>query len=153
MTVDDSAVAQPIEANARLAIAAHLIFARYVLFAAVAGLSNLAAQELTVRLLPTSPVMTSVLVGTGIGFVVKYALDKKWIFFDEYDSHAAELRKIIVYGGFGVATTLLFWAVELGALWLLRTTTAKYLGAAVGLSLGNWIKYLLDKHYVFGRTT
>ncbi len=132
-------------------LAAHVIFARYVFFAVIAGLSNLAAQEATVRIVPSWPVMVSVLVGTGIGFFVKYALEKKWIFFDDYDGHAAEIRKIVVYGLFGVGTTILFWGIELGALWIWQTTTAKYVGAAIGLSLGNWIKYLLDKHYVFRR--
>lgn len=132
-------------------LAAHVIFARYVFFAVIAGLSNLAGQEATVRIVPSWPVMVSVLVGTGIGFFVKYALEKKWIFFDDYETHAAEIRKIVVYGVFGVGTTILFWAIELGALWVWQTTTAKYIGAAIGLSLGNWIKYLLDKHYVFRR--
>ena len=66
----------------RPVVAAHEIFVRYVLFAIAAGLANLAAQELTVRALPILPVLGSILVGTGVGFFVKYALDKRWIFFD-----------------------------------------------------------------------
>lgn len=149
-TQDDTPIATEGSAP-RSFLAAHVIFARYVFFALISGLANLGAQEIVVRMAPTWSVMVSVLTGTGIGFVVKYALEKKWIFFDAYDTHAAEVRKIVVYGLFGVGTTLLFWGIELGALWLWQTTTAKYVGAAVGLSLGNWIKYLLDKHYVFGR--
>lgn len=132
-------------------LAAHEVFARYVLFATIAGLANLGAQEMTIRALPDVPVMLSILVGTGGGFIVKYVLDKRWVFFDDYDSHAAEARKIFVYGLFSVGTTLLFWGVELAAWRVGGTTAAKYAGAVVGLSLGNWIKYLLDKKYVFGR--
>jgi putative flippase GtrA len=95
--------------------------------------------------------MVSVLFGTGVGFVLKYLLDKRWIFFDDYCGHSAELRKFVVYGLFRVGTTLLIWGMELGAWHLWQTTVAKYSGAVVGLSLGNRIKYLLDKHYVFGR--
>lgn len=151
MSIDEGTPLAATTVEPRSFLAAHVIFARYVFFAVIAGVANLASQEATVRLLPALPVMVSVLVGTGIGFFVKYALEKRWIFFDSYESHAAEIRKITIYGVFGVGTTLLFWAIELGALWMWQTTTAKYIGAVVGLSLGNWIKYLLDKHYVFGR--
>jgi putative flippase GtrA len=131
-------------------VGAREIFVRYVLFAVIAGAANLSAQELTIRALPTLPVAVSVLVGTGAGFLVKYALDKRWIFFDAYESHATEIRKIAIYGVSGVATTLVFWGAELGAWTTWRTPEAKYAGAVVGLALGNWIKYRLDKHYVFG---
>jgi len=48
-------------------------------------------------------------------------------------------------------TTLLFCGIGLGA-WLCgRRPRPTTLGAVVGRSLGDWIKYLLDKHYVFGR--
>jgi len=130
-------------------LAAHVIFVRYVLFAVVASIANLVSQEAAVRLVPWAPLMVSVLAGTGVGFVVKYVLDKRWVFLDGYDNHSAELRKIVIYGFFGIATTLLFWVIELGAWHIWQTVTAKYIGAAIGLALGNWIKYTLDKHYVF----
>lgn len=135
----------------RPALAARAVFIRYVLFAVVSGIANLGAQEIVVRLLPLWPVMVSVLAGTGIGFFVKYVLEKRWVFLDEYETHAAEIRKLAIYGFFGIGTTILFWSVEMGAWHIWQTSEAKYAGAVVGLSLGNWIKYLLDKHYVFGR--
>ena len=132
-------------------LAAHVIFTRYVFFAVLSGVANLAAQEIATRVVPLAPLMLSVLIGTGVGFLTKYVMEKRWIFLDPYESHAAELRKITVYGLFGVGTTLLFWAIELGAWHVWGTVEAKYLGAALGLALGNWIKYVLDKHWVFGR--
>lgn len=141
------------DATERPFLAAHAVFVRYVLFAVIAGLANLGAQEATVRIAAGLPLMVSVLAGTGVGFFVKYLLEKRFIFFDAWESHAAELRKITVYGLFGVGTTLLFWAIELGAWHLWQTVEAKYVGAAVGLALGNWIKYLMDKHWVFGRSS
>jgi len=134
---------------ARPTLSAQAIFLRYVLFAIFAGLANLTTQELVFRAAVGFPVMLSILAGTGVGFIVKYLLDKRWVFLDSYETHAAELKKVFVYGVFGVATTALFWGVELAAIRLFHTTEAKYTGAVVGLSLGNWIKYLLDKHYVF----
>ena len=133
-------------------LAAPLIFVRYVLFAIVSGLSNLASQEIVVRALPIAPIMVSVLIGTGVGFFVKYLLEKRWVFLDGYDNHVAEIRKISVYGAFGFGTTLLFWLIELSFWHIWQTMEARYVGAAIGLSVGNWIKYLLDRRYVFPRT-
>ncbi|HUI21342.1 MAG TPA: GtrA family protein [Methylocella sp.] len=140
------------DAPLRQSLSAHVIFTRYVIFAILAGLTNLASQEIVVRSLPAAPIMVSILTGTAVGFIAKYLLDKRWIFFDGYDSHTDELRKITVYGLFGIATTLLFWGVELGFWHLWQTVEAKYFGAAIGLALGNWIKYQLDKEYVFKGT-
>ena len=127
------------------------IFVRYVLFAVLAGLGNLGAQELTARVLPQLPLMLPILVGTAVGFVVKYILDKKWIFQDSFEAHAQEVQKVLKYGIFSLATTLLFWATELVFWHFGQTTTAKYAGAVIGLGAGNWIKYQLDKAYVFKR--
>jgi putative flippase GtrA len=132
-------------------LATHVIFLRYVLFAVVSSLTNLASQEMVIRLVPLAPLMVSVLTGTGIGFLAKYALEKRWIFLDSYDGHTDEIRKIFVYGVFGIATTFLFWGIELGAWRVWQTTGAKYAGAAIGLLLGNWLKYTLDRRYVFRR--
>jgi len=124
---------------------------RYVVFAIAAGLSNLASQEAVVRLFPVLPTMGSVLVGTGVGFLIKYLLDKRWIFHDTFDTHGDEVRKIVVYGFSGVGTTLIFWAAELGFWHLGQTVSAKYIGAALGLSIGNAVKYLLDRKFVFSK--
>jgi putative flippase GtrA len=135
----------------RPSLASHVIFTRYVLFAIVSGLANLAFQEIVVRTVPTLPIMVSVLSGTSVGFWVKYLLEKRWVFLDVYDGHAAEIRKIAIYGIFGIVTTLLFWAIELSFWHMWQTVGAKYVGATIGLSLGNWTKYLLDRRYVFPR--
>jgi putative flippase GtrA len=138
-------------AGLRSSLTRHVIFVRYVIFSAISGLANLASQEGVVRLYPLLPLLVAVVTGTGVGFFVKYALDKRWIFLDSYHDHAAEIRKLAVYGIFGIGTTILFWAVEFGCWYVWQTVEAKYAGAAIGLSLGNWIKYLLDKYFVFSR--
>jgi putative flippase GtrA len=98
---------------------------------------------------PPAPIMASIFFGTAFGFFVKYLLEKRWVFLDGYIGHAAEVRKIFLYGVLGVGTTALFWVIELGFWYSLQTAEAKYVGAAIGLSLGNWIKYHLSKRYVF----
>jgi putative flippase GtrA len=130
-------------------LSAHVIFIRYVTFAIVAGLTNIGAQEIFVRALPLAPIMASIFSGTVLGFFVKYLLEKRWVFLDEFGDHIAETRKIILYGVLGVGTTALFWVIELGFWYSLQTIEAKYVGAAIGLALANWIKFHLSKRYVF----
>jgi putative flippase GtrA len=76
--------------------------------------------------------------------------DKRWIFLDAYESHASEARKIVAYGATGVGATLFFWAIELGAWKIWNTVEAKNLGAVIGIGIGNYMKYLLDKKFAFG---
>ena len=54
---------------------------RYAAFAVIAILANLGAQRIVLALLDTQgELAAAIFVGTGVGLVVKYALDKKWIF-------------------------------------------------------------------------
>jgi putative flippase GtrA len=125
------------------------ILVRYVLFAVVATLVNLAAQEVAIRLAPIAPLAVSILAGTAAGFGVKYILDKRWIFYDAYTSHRDEARKVTLYGLFSVVTTLIFWGFEV-TFWIIwRTDFAKYAGAVLGLAIGYAAKFALDQTYVF----
>jgi putative flippase GtrA len=129
---------------------AHLA-ARYVLFAVIAGAMNLGAQAIVFAIAPVQPLALSILAGTGVGFVVKYLLDKRWIFFDDYHGPAREARKVFLYGSFSVAMTLLFWAFEVGFLAIWGTNSAKYAGAIIGLAIGNFLKYQLDRTFTFNQ--
>jgi putative flippase GtrA len=122
---------------------------RYVLFAVVATVVNLAAQEAAIRLAPIAPLTVSILAGTAAGFAVKYILDKKWIFYDAYTSHRDEARKVALYALFSVVTTLVFWGFEVTFWTIWRTDVAKYAGAVVGLAIGYAAKFALDQTYVF----
>ncbi len=120
-----------------------------MLFAVLATLANLATQELVVRLAPDRQLALSILAGTVVGFALKYALDKKWIFYDAYTSHTSELRKVFLYGLFSVVTTLIFWGVEVMFWTIWETSLAKYAGAVLGLAIGYAAKYSLDRAFVF----
>jgi putative flippase GtrA len=54
------------------------------------GPAELASQEIVVGL-PIVPMMVSVLTVTGVGFFVKYLLEKRWVFLDGYNNHVAEI--------------------------------------------------------------
>jgi putative flippase GtrA len=125
------------------------IFVRYVLFAVIATLVNLAAQEAAIRITPVAPLAISILAGTAAGFIVKYVLDKNWIFYDSYTSHRDEARKVTLYALFSVVTTLIFWGFEVTFWTIWRTDTAKYAGAVLGLAIGYAAKFVLDQTYVF----
>jgi putative flippase GtrA len=134
----------------RVVLNRHVLFIRYVVFAVIAGCANLGVQEIVVRTAPLgSYIIISVLAGTAIGFAVKYILDKNYVFFDAYDGHKAELRKLITYGLFSAGTTLLFWSIELTFWYMFKTPEAKYIGGALGLAIGNSLKYILDRNWVF----
>lgn len=125
------------------------ILVRYVLFAIVATIVNLAAQEVAIRLAPVAPLPLSILAGTAAGFAVKYILDKKWVFYDAYTSHRDEARKVTLYALFSVVTTLIFWGFEVAFWTIWRTDMAKYAGAVLGLAIGYAAKFALDQTYVF----
>jgi putative flippase GtrA len=124
---------------------------RYVLFAIVAGIVNLLTQAVVFRFSTVEPLATSIFIGTVAGFILKYILDKSWIFFDDHEGTRREVRKILLYGSFSVTMTLVFWSFEV-AFWKIGGTVfAKYLGAIIGLAIGNFAKYLLDRNFTFDR--
>jgi len=55
----------------------------------------------------------------------------------------------MLYTYVGIFTTCIFWGTELLFDLLLKTDSARYIGAIVGLSIGYAIKYFLDKRFVF----
>ena len=49
----------------------------------------------------------------------------------------------------GVFTTLIFWSLEFGFTLLFQTKEMRYLGGIIGLAIGYFTKYQLDKRFVF----
>jgi putative flippase GtrA len=126
-----------------------MMFCRYVLFAILATLVNLVTQEIAIRLTPVAPLPSSIILGTAAGFILKYWLDKRWVFDDGYGNHRQELQKITLYGAFSILTTLVFWGFEV-AFWMIwQTDFAKYAGAIFGLAIGYVAKFVLDRTFVF----
>lgn len=127
----------------------------YILFAVLATAANLGAQALVHAVLPPSAGLggaaywAALIFGTGVGLVVKYLLDKRWIFFDTSRGLAAHGRQFSLYTLMGVATTVIFWGVQSAAFALFGTRLMLYVGGAVGLAIGYVVKYRLDKRFVF----
>lgn len=126
-----------------------LVF-RYSSFAVIATIANLATQRLVLTGGKDAAwFMTAVAAGTLVGLVLKYVLDKKWIFYDMSSGVAAHGKKFSLYTAMGVVTTLIFWGSET-AFWLIwNTDLMREIGAILGLAVGYVVKYNLDRRFVF----
>ena len=122
----------------------------YSFLAAIATLANIGAQDVVIRLYDGIGAVTlSMIVGTGVGLVIKYVLDKRYIFRFRARDAAHDGKTFFLYTVMGLATTAIFWGFELGFDYLFATKQMRYLGGVLGLAIGYLVKYNLDKHYVF----
>lgn len=125
---------------------------RYVAFAVVATVANLATQRAVLAVdRGTVGFAVAVFLGTLAGLVIKYILDKRWIFDDRSTGAAAHGRKFALYTAMGVITTAIFWLTET-VFWLTwKTDVMRETGAVIGLAIGYAVKYQLDRAFVFTR--
>lgn len=122
----------------------------YTVFAIVATLCNILAQDICNYLYSgDSSILISIIIGTGFGLIVKYILDKKYIF--QYKTKNARHNRHIffLYTFMGIFTTFIFWGFELGFHYLFETKEMRYIGGVIGLMIGYVSKYYLDKKFVF----
>ena len=125
---------------------------QYILFAIIATAANLLVQVVVTAIDPTTFEFWSALIcGTGAGLVVKYLLDKHYIFQAHHLTRPADIGKSFLrYAITGLLTTAIFWGLELGfhhgfPAW----PAAKYVGGAIGLAIGYVWKYQLDRRFTF----
>lgn len=122
----------------------------YAAFACIAIIANILSQDLFTRIYHGSwAVALSVLVGTGVGLVVKYVLDKQYIFRFKPANRAEDGRAFVLYAVMGLITTAIFWGFEFAFDYLFDNKTMRYVGGIIGLVIGYISKYQLDKRYVF----
>nr|WP_321441321.1 GtrA family protein [uncultured Hyphomonas sp.] len=126
-----------------------LVF-RYTAFAAIATLVNLGTQRLVLAF-GTDALFyaAAVAAGTLTGLVVKYILDKRWIFGDMQTGLKAHGRKFTLYTIMGVFTTAIFWSSETAFWFIWKTDLMREVGAIAGLAVGYFVKYQLDRRFVF----
>ena len=123
---------------------------RYTLFAVLATGVNLFVQRLTGLLFEGSfAIYIRMASGTAAGVIIKYLLDKRFIFYYTPPSRRHEALKFLIYTSFSVVTTLVFWITELIFHWIFDFPGAEYIGGALGLTIGYTLKYQLDKRFVF----
>ena len=122
----------------------------YSILALIAALANFAAQDLATALYGGPFGITiSVVLGTGVGLLVKYVLDKRYIFQFKARSAIHDGQTFMLYTIMGLLTTAIFWGFEFGFQHAFETKEMRYFGGAIGLAIGYVAKYLLDRRYVF----
>jgi putative flippase GtrA len=126
------------------------IAVKYAAFAAIATGINIAVQRGVAFFITGSfSIYISLLFGTVAGLAVKYLLDKRYIFCYHPVSLGDEALKVFLYLLMSGFATAVFWAVEISFDRLFEFAAARYVGAAVGLTLGYSLKYELDRRFVF----
>ncbi|KXU90894.1 hypothetical protein CI15_03030 [Paraburkholderia monticola] len=122
----------------------------YALFAGLSILANIGFQKLSL-IAYSGPfsVLFSVVVGTAVGLIVKFALDKIWIFRYRHRDLSHGIRSFLLYTVMGLATTAIFWGFEFGANAIYHSEPTRFTGGVIGLVIGYIVKYRLDKRFVF----
>lgn len=124
------------------------LIAKYTAFCVIAMALNLGSQYAAdISLAP--PFWASIGIGTGVGLLAKYILDRNYIFAARGATLAKDTRRFALYTAMGAVTTLVFWATEWVFAAAFSAAWAKYLGGALGLAAGYLLKYQLDKRWVF----
>ena len=126
---------------------------RYSGFAIIAVVVNLATQRIVLAMNWHSEALAlalAIAAGTVTGLLVKYVLDKRFIFYDDTTGASAQSKQFALYSAMGLVTTAIFWGTEtlFWAIW--RTDLMREIGAVIGLTIGYVTKYQLDKRFDFG---
>ena len=126
------------------------IFFKYILFCVFATALNLYTQRIFLNYkLIELDYFYALLAGTLIGLLTKYILDKKFIFYNENNSVSNNFNKFFLYSFNGIFTTMIFWSFESFFYFFFGGNSAREVGAVIGLSIGYFLKYKLDKKFVF----
>lgn len=122
----------------------------YAILALIATGANIGAQDIAIRVYTGAfAIFISFAFGTAVGLVVKYVLDKRYIFRFRARNAAHDGKTFLLYTLMGLATTVIFAGFEFGFNHIFATKEMRYLGGAIGLAIGYLAKYNLDKRFVF----
>lgn len=127
-----------------------MIFIKYIFFAFFASFINLCSQWIIFNFFFYEfTIFLAIIVGTFLGLLTKYYLDKNWIFEYTNQSYTDELNKFSLYSLTGIFTTLIFWLFEILFYYFVNVPNSHLWGGALGLCVGYSLKYSLDKKIVF----
>ena len=122
----------------------------YSLFAALSTIINISSQIVSIWLYKgTFAVEISILAGTAAGLPLRYFLEKRYIFNFKSKNLSQDGETFVLYGAISVMTTLIFWVTEYSFHLVCGSDLMRYAGGIVGLAVGFYVKYQLDKKYVF----
>lgn len=122
----------------------------YAAVSSLAVITNIATQILVIAIyIGADAVLISVVVGTIASIPVKYFFEKKYVFSFKSKNIIHETKLLFLYGLLGIFTTALFWLVEFCFHYFFQTDVMRFVGGVIGLTLALYIKYYLDKYFVF----
>lgn len=126
---------------------------RYAFFATLSIIINIGSQFLSIWIYEGPfAVEISILVGTAAGLPIRYFLEKRYIFGFTNQSLAQDSKLFVFYSAMGAVTTLIFWGTEYLFFLIYDSELMRYAGGIIGLVVGFYLKYSLDKRYVFVET-
>ncbi len=119
----------------------------YGAFAAVAIALNVLVQRLVFVIHDgNATIFIAMTAGAVVALVVKYLLDRTFIFAMKTGPKAGEFLRYALTGG---AITLIYFVVEY-IIWITyRTEAARDIGIVLGMITGYGVKFLIDRKYVF----
>lgn len=122
----------------------------YILIAVLSIVINVGTQMLSMWGYkgPIS-VEISILVGTVASFPLRFLLEKRYIFNFRSKDVSQGGGIFVLYGGTSIIPTLIFWGTEYSFHLACGSDLARYAGAIAGLGVGFYVKYQLDRKYVF----
>ena len=127
-----------------------MIGIKYATFAVFSIGVNLLFQYLTFLVYGESIFLyIAMFNGTIAGLVCKYILDKKYIVFWKTTTIGDDVRKFTIYSAIGGLLTSVFCVFEVAFDVLFDSEYAKYIGAAIGLTIGYTSKFYRDRKFVF----
>ncbi len=122
----------------------------YIVFASLSTAINIGSQMLSMGIYKgLYAVEISILVGTAAGFPLRYLLEKRYIFSFKSSDIRHDGQLFVLYSFMGVLTTAIFWLTEYAFHLLFAEDFMRYVGGVIGLGIGFYVKYRLDKKYVF----
>lgn len=122
----------------------------YSLFAGLSTLVNISSQILSMLIYSgIYAVEISIFVGTLAGLPLRYFLEKRYIFSFQSKNIKHDGQLFILYSFMGVFTTVIFWGTEYAFHLIFITDAMRYIGGVLGLTIGYYVKYQLDKRFVF----
>ena len=124
----------------------------YINFAFIAIFANLLTQRIILSIYKTNLFFfLAIVLGTLVGLIIKFILDKNFIFSDRTLDLKSVSGKFGLYTSNGILSTSIFWGTETIFWMIWQKENMREIGAILGLTLGYTLKYRLDKQYVFSK--
>jgi len=122
----------------------------YSLFAVSSIVINIGSQMISIAVYAGPfAIELSILVGTIVGLPLRYYLEKIYIFNFSSKNLSHDGQLFLLYSSMGLITTTVFWVTEYAFYLIFDSDMMRYVGGVIGLVIGFFAKYQLDKKYVF----